>query len=258
MTDVLDLVIRDGTVVTTDVGTMSMSSKTIGGRLIFTSSGIIAISAVIAMSTVLLVFQLGQPRIWMAMSRDGLLPPIFSRIHKRFQTPWFSTIVTGLLVAVPSLFMNLTEVTDLSSIGTLFAFVLVSGGVLLLDRPDSRRKYVPYVNSQYLVPVALILITILAHVFNGEGVVAFFSMSGDLPSKVPLFIWMIFAALMAFWCFRHKLTLIPVLGVLTCSYLMTELGVTNWIRFALWLIAGLVVYFLYGYKHSKLGQPART
>ena len=92
-------------------------------------SGIIAISAVIAMATVLLVFQLGQPRIWMSMSRDGLLPPIFSAIHPRFKTPWFSTIITGLVVAIPSLFMNLTEVTDLSSIGTLFAFILVCGGV---------------------------------------------------------------------------------------------------------------------------------
>src|SRR6185369_16517282 len=82
-------------------------------------SGIIAISAVIAMATVLLVFQLGQPRIWMAMSRDGLLPKIFSAIHPKFKTPWFSTIVTGFVVAIPSLFMNLTEVTDLTSIGTL-------------------------------------------------------------------------------------------------------------------------------------------
>ena len=87
-------------------------------------SNIIGISAIIALSTVLLVFQLGQPRIWMVMSRDGLLPPIFSAIHPKYKTPWFATIVTGLFVAIPSLFMNLTEVTDLTSIGTLFAFVL--------------------------------------------------------------------------------------------------------------------------------------
>jgi uncharacterized membrane protein (DUF4010 family) len=76
----------------------------------------VSISAVVAMTTVLLVFQLGQPRIWMSMSRDGLLPPIFSAIHPRFKTPWFATLITGLLVAVPALFMNLTEVTDLTSI----------------------------------------------------------------------------------------------------------------------------------------------
>src|SRR5579872_1167185 len=97
-------------------------------------SYVISISAVIATASVLLIFQLGQPRIWMSMSRDGLLPKAFSRIHPKYHTPTFATIVTGLLVAVPALFMNLTEVTDLTSIGTLFAFVLVCGGVLLLPR----------------------------------------------------------------------------------------------------------------------------
>ncbi|MCX6271266.1 MAG: amino acid permease, partial [Bacteroidetes bacterium] len=120
-------------------------------------SGIIAFSAIIAMASVLLVFQLGQPRIWMSMSRDGLLPPIFSRIHPRFKTPAFSTLVTGLFVAIPCLFLNLTEVTDLTSIGTLFAFILVSGGVLLLPREafqTSGKKtfMIPYYNSRYWLP----------------------------------------------------------------------------------------------------------
>src|SRR5665648_946039 len=79
-------------------------------------SGIIALSAVIAMASVLLVFQLGQPRIWMSMSRDGLLPKVFGKIHPKYRTPAFSTIITGILVAVPALFMNLTEVTDLTSL----------------------------------------------------------------------------------------------------------------------------------------------
>ena len=104
------------------------------------------------MTTVLLVFQLGQPRIWMSMSRDGLLPPIFASIHPRFKTPWFSTLMTGLLVAVPALFMNLTEVTDLTSIGTLFAFMLVSAGVLLLDGGGRDGKYVKYIDSRWIVP----------------------------------------------------------------------------------------------------------
>lgn len=125
-------------------------------------SGIIAISAVIAMATVLLVFQIGQPRIWMAMSRDGLLPPIFSAIHPKFRTPWFSTILTGIVVAVPSLFMNLTEVTDLTSIGTLFAFVIISGGVSFLEKQDETkgrtpRFRIPYVNGKIIVPTLLVL-----------------------------------------------------------------------------------------------------
>src|SRR5690606_14171696 len=128
-------------------------------------SGIIAVSALFAMASVLLVFQMGQPRIWMSMSRDGLLPKSFSKIHPKYKTPSFATIVVGFVVAVPSLFMNLTMVTDLTSIGTLFAFVLVCTGVLVLqNRPDIKRgKFrIPYVNSKYIVPPFFVILIILA------------------------------------------------------------------------------------------------
>src|SRR5215216_5909190 len=101
-------------------------------------SGIVAVSAIIATASVLLVFQLGQPRIWMSMSRDGLLPPVFARIHPKYKTPSFSTILTGLVVGIPALFMNLSVVVDLCSVGTLFAFVLVCGGVLKLQNDKHR------------------------------------------------------------------------------------------------------------------------
>jgi APA family basic amino acid/polyamine antiporter len=122
-------------------------------------SGIISFSAVIATASVLLIFQLGQPRIWMSMSRDGLLPKAFSRIHPKYHTPSFATIVTGFVVAIPALFMNLTEVTDLTSIGTLFAFVLVCGGVLLLPREASQkgRFHLPYINSKWIVPAVFLI-----------------------------------------------------------------------------------------------------
>ncbi len=103
-------------------------------------SYVISISAVVATTSVLLVFQMGQPRIWMSMSRDGLLPPAFGKIHPKYQTPWFSTIITGIIVAVPSLFMGAGLMTQLTSIGTLFAFVLVSGGVLILPRISNAGK----------------------------------------------------------------------------------------------------------------------
>ena len=122
-------------------------------------SGIIAVSAVVAMASVLLVFQMGQPRIWMSMSRDGLLPKRFSKIHPKFKTPSFSTIVVGFIVAIPALFMNLKMVTDLCSIGTLFAFVLVCGGVLVLqnkkDIPRGKFK-TPYLNAKFIMPLALV------------------------------------------------------------------------------------------------------
>src|SRR6202000_3049711 len=100
-----------------------------------------------------------QPRIWMSMSRDGLLPKVFSKIHAKYHTPSFSTIITGLVVAIPALCVNLTVVTDLTSIGTLFAFVLVCGGVLLLPREaaHSGRFRLPYIKSQWIVPVLFIV-----------------------------------------------------------------------------------------------------
>ena len=218
-------------------------------------SGVIAISAVIAMATVLLVFQIGQPRIWMAMSRDGLLPPVFSKIHPRFRTPWFSTIVTGVVVAVPSLFLNLTEVTDLTSIGTLFAFILVSAGVLLLERDKSTepgRFRLPYINGRYVVPGLLACVVVLLYFFSPNTIYNFINASTSFAPKIPSILFVILCLVMSYYSYKKSLSLIPVLGLLTCSYLMTELGITNWLRFGFWLALGLLCYFLYGRKHSKL------
>jgi amino acid transporter len=229
--------------------------------------GVVAISAVVAMTTVLLVFQLGQPRIWMSMSRDGLLPAIFSAIHPRFKTPWFSTLMTGLLVAVPALFMNLTEVTDLTSIGTLFAFVLVSAGVLLLEGgARSSGRYVKYVDSRWIVPVLYVGGWAWALWFRGDAVAQYFLFTDPadptvhgwavFKHQIPLLVFLAGSAWLAVLCFVKRLSLIPVMGVLTCGYLMTELGITNWIRFGLWLVIGLVVYFAYGVRHSRLAKTA--
>jgi amino acid transporter len=237
----------------------------VGARWI---AGIVAISAVVAMATVLLVFQLGQPRIWMAMSRDGLLPPIFAAVHPRFKTPWFSTIVTGLVVAIPSLFMNLTEVTDLTSIGTLFAFVLVCGGVLILDRNKNIRRgfRVPYINAKFIAPALFVIFWILLPAYNPEAVSNYFSVTDPADAtvrgwevvkhKIPQWLFLVFAMVMIVLSFVRSLSLIPVLGVLTCGYLMSELGFTNWWRFLLWLVIGLVVYFFYGHGHSRLAKAA--
>jgi len=203
----------------------------------------------------------------MAMSRDGLLPPIFSAIHPRFKTPWFSTIVTGIVVAVPSLFMNLTEVTDLTSIGTLFAFVLVSGGILILDASKQkveRRFKVPYINSRFIAPLLYVLVILGVFIFQREALFNFFSATDPsdpaigawdvLKHRIPLGVFVVLATVLVYYCYRKSLSLIPVLGVLTCGYLMTELGITNWMRFLLWLIVGLTLYFFYGHSHSHLGR----
>lgn len=219
-------------------------------------SYIISISAVIATASVLLIFQMGQPRIWMSMSRDGLLPKKFSSIHPKYKTPWFATIVTGFVVAIPALFMNLTEVTDLTSIGTLFAFVLVCAGVLLLPKEEindaNRKRFrIPYVNSKYIIPVLFIAGLIAFR----SSIAALFEYSGDwhtYKDKLPYFLFILAAAAMSYLSFVKNLSLIPVMGMLSCLYLMTELGYTNWLRFLIWLALGLIIYFSYSYHKSKL------
>ncbi|WP_367328545.1 amino acid permease, partial [Lentimicrobium sp.] len=233
-------------------------------------SGIIALSAVIAMTSVLLVFQVGQPRIWMSMSRDGLLPPVFAKLHPRYQTPAFSTIITGILVAVPTLFMNLTEVTDLTSIGTLFAFVLVSGGILILDgkktpagnlgRKGSGKFRVTYINSRYWLPViwlGVFLILLKLDPEDLQALISFDRLPGEtawdvVKHKIPHAAFLIVAVSVTWIAVKKELSLIPALGLLTNFYLMSQLGITNWLRFLIWLVIGLVLYFVYGVYHSRL------
>lgn len=221
-------------------------------------SYVISISAVIATASVMLIFQMGQPRIWMSMSRDGLLPEKFSSIHPKYKTPWFATLVTGAIVAIPALFMNLTEVTDLTSIGTLFAFVLVCAGVLILpkesaEEANSKRFRIPYINSKYIVPL---LFAGIFFYFRQE-ILALFDYRGDwhiYKDKLPYFLFIIAAIVMSVLSFMKNLSLIPVIGMLSCLYLMTELGYTNWLRFLIWLGLGLIIYFSYSYHKSKLNK----
>jgi APA family basic amino acid/polyamine antiporter len=290
-------------------------------------SGIIAVSAVFAMASVLLVFQMGQPRIWMSMSRDGLLPKSFAKIHPKYKTPSFATIVVGFVVAVPSLFMNLTIVTDLCSIGTLFAFVLVCAGVLVLqNKPDIQRgKFrIPFVSSRYIIPFLAIGGIVIAFAVYPKETSAFLfnkpkayepttfitalnnqeldiirkeikveqiklnsieqhndaetylnSLSAERYSeflknssvdqskkyesgwglfkhKIPMWIFLLICVIISYYSITKSLSLIPVLGLISCLYMMCELGISNWIGFTVWLVIGLVVYFLYGYRHSKL------
>jgi amino acid transporter len=221
-------------------------------------SWIVAFSALIAMASVLLVFQMGQPRIWMSMSRDGLLPKKFSQVHPRFRTPSFSTIFTGFAVALPTFFMNQAELVDLTSIGTLFAFVLVCGGVLMLPKEEGEKKsfQVPYFNGRYFLPVIILAGLAIGYYLGGsEGYKAFFgkfTTSEGLWNNFPMLIFMIVTAVLAVSTHIRQLSLIPILGLISCFYLMTELGPANWMRFLIWLIVGLGIYFLYGYRKSTL------
>ncbi|HXB11468.1 MAG TPA: amino acid permease [Bacteroidia bacterium] len=228
--------------------------------------GIVALSAIIATTSVLLVFQLGQPRIWMSMSRDGLLPPAFKKVHPKYKTPSFSTIVTGLLVGIPALFLDSDFVTDLTSIGTLFAFVLVCGGILLMpkDTLESKPKFtVPYVSGRFWLPLIMVGTFVLINYIYPGSLLGFFKLEDaakanntDVMSmfwqNLPLYVFGIICVLVTFFSITRRLSLIPVLGLLSCFYLMTELGILNWMRFVIWLVIGLVIYFTYGIKHSRL------
>ncbi len=291
-------------------------------------SGIIAVSAVVAMASVLLVFQMGQPRIWMSMSRDGLLPKRFSKVHPKFKTPSYATVVTGFVVAIPALFLNLTMVTDLCSIGTLFAFVLVCAGVLVLqnktDIPRGKFK-TPYVNSKYIMPFLIIIGLVFSFGYNKKASMDFLTnetqiknsadiitsldkthftkvydylvsvdaknSTTDTPDlenmlsqyqqddvkyaavikglpvddsikyesgfslfkhKIPMWIFLIVLFGLTIWSNRQNLSLIPLLGLICCLYMMAELSVWNWIYFTIWLLIGLSIYFGFSRKNSKL------
>ncbi|HVF96139.1 MAG TPA: amino acid permease, partial [Flavisolibacter sp.] len=216
-------------------------------------AGVISVSAIVATASVLLVFQLGQPRIWMSMSRDGLLPKIFSRIHPKYKTPSFSTILTGVVVGVPALFLNLDLLLALTSIGTLFAFVLVCAGVLVLQksptRPDSKFR-VPHVSGKFIVPLLFIGAAVLTVTYAPDH----FKSSFTTRAGFPMAIFWIIAGIIAVLTFVKNFSLIPVLGFTSCFYLMAQESATNWERFLIWLVIGLVIYFLYGYKNSRLGK----
>jgi basic amino acid/polyamine antiporter, APA family len=159
------------------------------------SIGVVAFGSVVAHTAVLLVFQLGQPRIFFSMARDGLLPPSFAKVHPRFRTPYVTTILTGVAVGVCAMFVSIDEMVDLTNIGTLFAFILVCIGILILRRRHPNR---PRAFKTPWVPV------------------------------------------------------IPILGVISCAYLMLGLPYKTWIRFGGWLALGLVIYFSYGFRKSQL------
>ncbi|MCC7174483.1 MAG: amino acid permease [Bryobacterales bacterium] len=157
----------------------------------------VSVGALIGMVSSLLVFQYGQARVWFAMSRDGLLPRAFSRVHGVYQTPHISTWVAGLAVGIPAGVWDIGTFADLSNIGTLFAFVLVSAGVIVLRRrqPERQRSF-----------------------------------------RVPLVPWL------------------PALSILCCLVLMMSLPLETWLRFAVWLLIGLVIYFAFGRRHSVLAK----
>jgi len=215
---------------------------------------IVSVSAVVAATSVLLVFQLGQPRIWMSMSRDGLLPAPFGHLHRKYRTPAFATVVTGLLVAIPALFAPSGIMTDLTSIGTLFAFTLVCGGVLLLPKADrldatGRKRFkIPYVDGRFLVPLLVLVFLVLSR----DRIAAALTTLHLDRQAILLLAFVMLALGTAVQAFRRRYSLIPTIGMLSSAYLMIEIPAKSWLVFFGWMAIGLAVYFLYSRGHSKL------
>jgi APA family basic amino acid/polyamine antiporter len=196
---------------------------------------IVAFGSVIAHTAVLLVFQLGQPRIFYAMARDGLLPQAFARVHPRFRTPHLATILTGIFVAVFAGFASIDEMVDLTNIGTLFAFVLVCAGVIVLRIKDPAR------DRPFRVPSGWVWSCLL---YLGFGVGVYLFHLRLFWSSLILVIGAI-----AFAFLRNHI--FPALGVASCLYLMYYLPPTSWLRFAAWLNLGFVIYVGFGAVFSR-------
>lgn len=222
-------------------------------------AGVISVTSVVAITSALVVYQLAQPRIWMTMSRDGLLWKKFARVHPKYKTPSFATIVTGIVVAVPSLFFKMDFFIDLTSVGTFFAFILVCAGVLYMDHTGLSEKSkfrVPYINGKYLVGLGFVVAWILVYQYGQDALQEWKEMPWrDIVEHRSLLVvfWLVWFVL-AIMSFRYQFSLLPVAGILINLYLMSQLGASNWIIFLIWLGIGLTVYFAYGFRHSKLNE----
>jgi len=213
-------------------------------------AGLLSFSAIVSMTGVLLVFQIGQPRIWMNMSRDGLLPKVLSNIHPVYKTPSVATVLTGISIILPLLFLDLKQVVDLTSIGTLFAFLIVCGGIWLKKEPAKPESFrVPFISSRYLLP--LIMLPILGlYIHSIQNELQFDS------KHFPIYMCTVFIlATICYGIITNK-SLIPGIGVCLNLLLLSTMHHENWLRFLIWLVIGLVVYFFYGRKHSVLGLKA--
>ena len=219
---------------------------------------VVSLAAVIAITTVLLVFQMGQPRIWYAMSRDGLMPKKFMEIHPKHKTPGFATIITGIVVGVPILFTDKSFILDFTSIGTIFAFVLVCGGVLLLPSKEKLkgRFHLPYINGKIIFPVIFLGGLAFFYTWQPE----FFNHLKDWHDpvegefRISIIVFVLINLVLCVLAFLKNLSLIPLIGLSSCLYLLTGMSHNNWFWFLLWFAIGLIIYFSYGYKNSKLNS----
>jgi len=208
----------------------------------------------VALIAVLIVMQLGQPRIFFSMSRDGFVPKWLAVIHPKFKTPYRTTIISGIIVALCATVFNINEVAELCNIGTLFAFVLVCAGVAILRHKDS---IVSEVFKSPAVPWTLILLTVMCefglfHFWHNPAMRVIFGVLLAIVLIGALVVSLSYKGFLVKRPFSSPLVpLVPLLGIMTCVYLMLGLPLITWIRFFAWLGIGMIIYLCYGIRHTK-------
>src|SRR5690606_9249632 len=168
----------------------------------------------------------------MTMSRDGLLSKLFARVHPKYRSPSYATIVTGIVVAIPSLFFKMDFFVDLTSVGTFFAFILVCAGVLYMDYSglSAKSKFkVPYVNGKYLVGAGLLIAVVCLYLYGKDILVEWERLSWVeiVEHKMLVIIFWLTWLVLSVYSFKMNFSLLPVIGILINLYLMTELGASN-------------------------------
>jgi APA family basic amino acid/polyamine antiporter len=239
------------------VNALKKLSLSVSGHPLHWVRLVVLFGALMGMISSILVYQIGQSRVWFSMSRDGLLPKVFSNVHPRFRTPAFSTWVAGFVVAIPSGLFDIGTLADLSNIGTLFAFVLVSVGVIVLRfrEQERRRSFVVPGGPKHPKSMTATLLYAAAGIVI---VLALRYLIGFVPSEwFRLLLLTALAIGFLLWLWRAVL-LIPLLSVVFCFLLMAGLPIMTWYRFLIWLVIGLVIYFLYSRHRSEFARPRQT
>ncbi|MDI9357509.1 MAG: amino acid permease [Phycisphaerales bacterium] len=231
---------------------------------------LIGITALIAMTSALLAFQISQPRVWFSMGRDGLLPDKFATIHPRYQTPSFATWITFVLISIFIICTGKQLMLDFTSLGTIVVFIIICLGVLIMDHKKMLPKQantftIPHIHGKWMIPLFLAIVICIQYanplyfkellyldnnVPGHQSDILFHSVTNKITT---LIFWIIFVVTVLVGTITNQ-SLIPLLGIITSLYLLTGMELRNWLLFLSWILIGLIFYYYYGYRKKTIVQ----